>query len=152
MKFRPSSNQFMPTSCQLRVGQYARTISNDSPAPHSYDPTMGRRQRRQPINPPRHRRMGVLDPGSTSLRRASAKLNGRAAALAGPPTFGQPFAPRSTLGSSSILNPARGSSILNLQISAILNPQSSIHHSADICNPQSSILNPQSTMRSVARR
>ena len=45
---------------------------------------MGRRQRRQPINPPRHRRMGVLNPGSTSLRRASAKLNGRAAALADP--------------------------------------------------------------------
>ena len=53
MKFKPSSNQFMPTSCQLRVGQYARTISHDSHAPHSYDPTMGRRQRRQPINPPR---------------------------------------------------------------------------------------------------
>ena len=40
----------MPTSCQRRVGQYARTISHDSPAPHSYDPTMGRRQRRQPIS------------------------------------------------------------------------------------------------------
>ena len=53
MKFKPSSNQFVPTSCQLKVGQYARTISHDSPAPHSYDPTMGRRQRRQPINPPR---------------------------------------------------------------------------------------------------
>ena len=39
----------MPTSCQLRVVQYARTISHDSPAPHSYHPTMGRRQRRQPI-------------------------------------------------------------------------------------------------------
>ena len=52
-KFEPSSNQFLPTSCQLRIGQYARTISHDSPAPHSYYPTMGRRQRRQPVNPPR---------------------------------------------------------------------------------------------------
>ena len=51
MNFKRNSNQFMPTSCQLRVGQYARTFSHDSPAPHSYYPTMGRRQRRQPINP-----------------------------------------------------------------------------------------------------
>ena len=122
MNFKPSSNQFMPSSCQLRVGQYARTISNDSPAPHSYYPTMGRRQRRQPINPPRHRRMGVLNPGSTSLRRASAKLNGRAAALAGPlaptgshqlpPTFGRLFAPDSRFKTQD----------------SRLNPQSSIHH------------------------
>ena len=83
MKFRPSSNQFMPTSCQLRIIQHARTISQVSLTPQSYHPAMGRRQRRQPINPPRHRRMGVLNPGSTSLRRVSAKLNGRAAALAG---------------------------------------------------------------------
>ena len=87
MKFRPSSNQLVPTSCQLRVVQYARTISHDSPAPHSYHPTMGRRQRRQAINPPRRRRLGVLNPGSTSLRRASAKLNGRAAALADPSAY-----------------------------------------------------------------
>ena len=57
MNFRPRSNQFMPTSCQLRVVQYARTISHDSPAPHSYHPAMGRRQRRQPINPPRCSRL-----------------------------------------------------------------------------------------------
>ena len=44
----------------------------------------GRRVPRRACNPPRHRRMGVLNPGSTSLRRASAKLNGRAAGLAGP--------------------------------------------------------------------
>ena len=31
--------------------------------------------------------MGVLNPSSTSMRRASAKLNGRAAALAGPLGF-----------------------------------------------------------------
>ena len=42
---------------------------------------------RKHVNPPRHRRMGVLNPGSTSLRRASAKLHGQAAALAGPPAF-----------------------------------------------------------------
>ena len=43
-------------------------------------------------DPPRHRRMGVLNPSSSSLRRASAKLNGQAAALAGPPALGVLFA------------------------------------------------------------
>ena len=43
------------------------------------------------LGPLRHRRMGVLNPGSTSLRRASAKLNGRAAALAGPLGFYSTF-------------------------------------------------------------
>ena len=74
MKFRPSSNQFMPTSCQLRVGQYARTISNDSPAPHSYDPTMGRRQRRQPINPPRCSSVTAFQSMADTLASSSSFL------------------------------------------------------------------------------
>ena len=72
MKFRPSSKQFMPTSCQLRVGQYARTISNDSPAPHSYDPTMGRRQRRQPINYSSSSAFSSLSPHSSYYYDAAA--------------------------------------------------------------------------------
>ena len=77
MKFKPSSNQFMPTSCQLRVGQYARTISHDSPAPHSYDPTMGRRQRRQPINPPRCSRLLEVPKAfeTMDLSKASASVS-----------------------------------------------------------------------------
>ena len=42
----------------------------------------------QSAAPPAH---GVLNPSSTSLRRASAKLNGRAAAVAGPPCFYSTF-------------------------------------------------------------
>ena len=78
----PSSNQFMPTSWQLRVIQYARTISHDSPAPQSYHPAMGRRQRRQPINPPRCSRLhgaayGVLDRGYIeSFRKRKLSIGG----------------------------------------------------------------------------
>ena len=77
MKFKPSSSQFMPTSCQLKVGQYARTIFHDSPAPHSYDPTMGRRQRRQPINPPRCSRLLEVPKAfeTMDLSKASASVS-----------------------------------------------------------------------------
>ena len=45
----PNSDQIRPTSLQLRIIEYANMMCHDSPAPHSYHPTMGRRQRRQPI-------------------------------------------------------------------------------------------------------
>ena len=77
MKFRPSSNQCVPNSCQLRVGQYARTISHDSPAPHSYYPTMGRRQRRQPINPPRCSSVTAFQTKATSFASSSSCLKTR---------------------------------------------------------------------------
>ena len=94
----------MPTSCQLRVVQYARTISHDSPAPHSYHPTMGRRQRRQPINPPPPSGLEACqtqaeDPQSSSAEFCNPLMKSEfrpPAALAGPPSFhsrsGPPFA------------------------------------------------------------
>ena len=42
---------------ETAIIQYARTIAHDAPALHSYHPAMGRRQRRQPINPPRCSRL-----------------------------------------------------------------------------------------------
>ena len=38
MKFTPSSHQFMSMPCQIKIIAYARTISQISPAPHSYHP------------------------------------------------------------------------------------------------------------------
>ena len=53
LRLRPNSSRLVGTSVQPRVSQYASTTSNGSPAHHSHHPTMGRRHRRQPVNPPR---------------------------------------------------------------------------------------------------
>ena len=47
----PNSDPLRPTSVQFSIIKYVYIISHDSSAPHSYHPTMGRRQRRQPISP-----------------------------------------------------------------------------------------------------
>ena len=91
----------MPTSYHIRIVQYAGTMSHDSPAPHSYYPTMGRRQRRQPVNPPPPFGVrGVSKPGAIFLDPQSAEFSNPLmkskfrppAALAGPLGFGAPFA------------------------------------------------------------
>ena len=74
---------FMPTQSRAICSHNLQRLSR-SPLIRSHDGSAAAAAAHKSAAPPAH---GVLDPGSTSLRRASAKLNGRAAALAGPLTF-----------------------------------------------------------------
>ena len=116
-EFKSIHAHFMPTQIRAICSHNLQRISR-SPLIRSHDGSAAAAAAPKSAAPPAH---GVLNPGSTSLRGASAKLNGRAAALAGPPT--------STNFWSTF---------------CLLNPQS-----ADICNPQSSILNPGDPQSSI---
>ena len=119
-----------------------------SPLIRSHDGSAAAAATHKSAAPPAH---GVLDPGPTSLRRASAKLNGRAAALAGPPAPTGSYRllvrllPPGRLWAhpqSSIQPGDPQSSICRYLQSSILNPHSTILQISAILNPQSSILNP----------
>ena len=118
---------FVPTQSRAICSHDLPRLSR-SPLIRSHDGSAAAAAAHKSAAPPAQ---GVLNPGSTSLRRASAKLNGRAAALAGPLCFHS----LSTQLFASILCilQFRASEVLRIRILDASGPRSSKHY-VNLCS------------------